>query len=217
MPIESLRQHGAPSALRQRAAVSNRRSRLPSSAKAGAGASCGAGIRIVKRIHHRWTEVFRLVLDVERYPAFVPHCQDVHLLSRTTGGQGSTIIVSRMSVGLAALHVDYVTRTVGDLRSRRIDINAIDGPLRYLRAVWKFEPDADWTEIEFTANYQFSNPILAALAARVLESMFTEVINAFEQRADRLAVRARANDAPRDRLGSASVPVTRGFRAPTRN
>src|SRR5687768_5095678 len=137
MSSESLSRCAVPSRYRDGSAAA-RRSRVSGAVKTvAATARPGADIRIVKRIHHRWTDVFRLVLDVESYPAFVPYCRDVHLLSRTSGSETSTILVSRMSVGFAALQVDYATRTIGDLKSRRIDINAIDGPLRYLRAVWR--------------------------------------------------------------------------------
>jgi coenzyme Q-binding protein COQ10 len=139
------------------------------------------------------------------------------MLSRAAADQVRTIIVSRMSVGFAALHVDYVTRTIGDLESRRIDINAIDGPLRYLKAVWQFRPDGDgWTEIEFSADYQFSSPILAALASRVFESMFGEVVDAFERRADCLRTPTGAN-AARERRGPAGVPAARRPRRHARN
>jgi coenzyme Q-binding protein COQ10 len=217
MPLESLSQLSIPAGLqRGRAVAANRGSRSPSSAKPGATVSCGADIKITKRIHHRWTEVFRLVLDVESYPAFVPYCRDVQMLSRTAADQVRTTLVSRMSVGFAALHVDYVTRTVGDLKSRRIDINAINGPLRYLKAVWQFKADGrDWTEIEFSADYQFSNPLLAAVASHVFESMFGEVVNAFERRADCLS--AAGANATRDRRGSASAPAARGPRMRARN
>jgi coenzyme Q-binding protein COQ10 len=202
MPTGSFIQRGAPAGFqRQSNAAANRRSRLPTSTKTFEATACsGADIKIIKRIHHRWTNVFRLVLEVESYPAFVPYCRNVQLLSRKTDGQANAILVSRMSVGFAALHVDYVTRTVGDLRARRININAVDGPLRYLRAVWQFKPDAgDWTEIEFSANYQFSNPILAAVASRILDSMFAEVVDAFERRADCLFNRTHLPRHPVDR------------------
>ena len=37
---------------------------------------------VVRRIRHRWTDLFDLVLDLERYPDFVPHCRAVQVHSR---------------------------------------------------------------------------------------------------------------------------------------
>ena len=157
------------------------RRRIPDNPSAAA-----SRMRITKRIGHRWTDLFKLVLDMESYPAFVPHCRQVRVLSRRAGDATRTVIVSRMTVGLAALEVSYSNRAIGDATARLIEVEAIDGPLRYLRAVWRFNPDGDdRTEIDFSVDFEFSNFILAAVASRVFSSMFGEMVDAFERRADR--------------------------------
>ena len=144
-------------------------------------------MRITKRIGHRWDDLFNLVLDVESYPAFVPHCRQVRLLSRRAESPTSTVIVSRMTVGFAALEVSYANRTNGDVATRTIEVEAIDGPFRHLTAAWRFTPDGDdRTEVDFSVSFEFSSRILAAVASRVVSSMFGEMVDAFERRADRL-------------------------------
>ena len=72
-------------------------------------------------------------------------------------------------------------------RSDVISIKALDGPLRFLNAVWRFEPwDEDHTQLHFSVDYEFSNPVLAAVASRVFGAMFDEILNAFERRAAQL-------------------------------
>jgi coenzyme Q-binding protein COQ10 len=162
-------------------------------AAAHRAASSGHDVKIVRHIHHRWVDLFNLVLDVERYPAFVPHCSEIKLYSRKVVDASRTIIVSRMSVGLSALEVSYANRTVGDLAARRIDVEAIDGPLRHLHVVWTFEPDGDdWSRVGVCVDYAFGSTILAALASRAFEAMFGEIVDAFERRADRLFGRNEA-------------------------
>jgi coenzyme Q-binding protein COQ10 len=152
-----------------------------------------ADLTTFKLIRHRWIDLFELVLDVKSYPAFVPHCRNVRLLSRKSDGPTRTIIVSRMTVGLLAFEVSYANRAVGDATARRINVNAIEGPFRYLHVIWKFEPvDDEHTDVEFSVNYEFANPILAGLASRVFTSMFGEIVNAFERRADQLFRRGRS-------------------------
>jgi coenzyme Q-binding protein COQ10 len=148
-------------------------------------------VAVVRRIHHRWTDLFDLVLDLERYPAFVPHCRAVKVYSRTAGEGGRTVIVSRMTVGVAAFDVSYANRTTGDAAARRIEVAALDGPLTHLHVVWTFEPDGeDWTRVGFCVDYGFDSPILAAVASRAFDAMFAEILGAFERRADRLRGRA---------------------------
>jgi coenzyme Q-binding protein COQ10 len=141
-------------------------------------------IQTTKLVGYPWSRLFNLVLDVKSYPEFVPHCREVKLLSRKMVEPDITVIVSRMTVGYLAFEAGYTNRTTGDPTGRRINVEALTGPLRYLRAVWSFEPrDEDHTQVCFSVDYEFSNPVLAALASRVFAAMFGEILNAFERRA----------------------------------
>ncbi len=144
-------------------------------------------VQTSKLVGYPWSDLFNLVLDVRSYPEFVPHCREMRLLSRRTEAPGMTVVVSRMTVGYSAFAVGYANRTTGDAISRKISVEALDGPLRYLSAVWSFEPrDEDHTLLHFSVNYEFSNPVLAAVASRVFAAMFGEILNAFERRAAQL-------------------------------
>jgi coenzyme Q-binding protein COQ10 len=141
-----------------------------------------------KRIHHPWADLFDLVADIESYPKFVPCCQRTQIVARKADGADRTVIVSRMTVGLSALHVSYANRTIADRKERQISVEAIDGPLRYLKVVWTFNPDGDeWTGVEFTVKYEFSSPMLALLASGIFDSMFRQILDAFEKRVDQLS------------------------------
>jgi len=144
-------------------------------------------VQTAKIVSYPWSDLFDLVLDVQSYPEFVPHCREVRLLSRRVKEPGVTIIISRMTVGFLAFEIGYSNRTTGDSIRRRINVEALDGPMRYLNAVWSFEPrDEDHTQVHFSVSYEFSNPFLAAVASRVFGAMFREILNAFERRAARL-------------------------------
>jgi coenzyme Q-binding protein COQ10 len=143
--------------------------------------------RARKRIPHHWSDLFGLVADLESYPKFVPCCQATHVLSRKGHGTDKTLIVSRMTVGISALHVSYANRTLADLRERRITVESADGPLRHLCVLWDFTPVGDEvTDVSFKVSYEFSSPMLAVLASGIFESMFRQIIDAFEERADHL-------------------------------
>jgi coenzyme Q-binding protein COQ10 len=144
-------------------------------------------VEVRKHIHHDWTELFQLVSEIESYPQFVPCCQRTVVLSRKAKGADTTVIDARMTVGLSALYVSYASRTVADLARRQIAISALDGALRQLRAAWEFEPDADGgTEVGFRVDYEFESPMLGALASNVFDSMFRQILDALERRADQV-------------------------------
>jgi len=100
--------------------------------------------------------MFALVLDIERYPQFVPGCTHEQILARREISPGCTEIISRMTVGVPPLQFGYTNRTLGDWEARRITVDSTDGPLRSLHVVWQFEPCGPVrTDIGFTADYEF--------------------------------------------------------------
>jgi len=160
-------------------------------------------IKTTRLFGYKWSELFDLVLDVKSYPEFVPHCRAVEMLSREVREPGRTVVVSRMTVGFLRFQIDYANRTTGDEVPHRISVEAIDGPMRYLRVAWNFEPlDEDHTQLHFSVDYEFNNPVLAAVASRAFNAMFSQILNAFERRAERLFPnRAAAAGAARGRSG----------------
>jgi len=166
-------------------------------------------IHTTRLLTHPWRDLFDLVLDVKSYPQFVPHCRALRMLSRHSNTSGESIIVSRMTVGFSALEVSYANRTVANSAARRIDIEALDGPLRYLRALWRFEPQIEThTWVYFSADYEFNSRLLTAIASRAFAAMLAEIPAAFERRAGQLlpsAVRP-AEWPPAQSLPSPAVP-----------
>lgn len=174
------------------------RAAWPRPALAGLNARDEQGTRRVmasRRLHHRWNDLYDLVLDLERYPAFVPGCRAVKIYSRVAAPAARTVIVSRMTVGVAGFDVSYANRTTGDALARRIEVKALDGPLRRLDVLWTFEPDGEeWTKVGFFVDYAFDSAILSAVASRAFAAMFGEILAAFERRAESLFPRAGRPD-----------------------
>ena len=143
---------------------------------------CAVSIR--QTVDHNWAEMFALVLDVERYPQFVPGCTHEHIYSRRDISPGRTEIISRMTVGVPPIQSGYTNRTVGDRDAHRITVDSTDGPLRTLHVTWQFEPCGPTrTLIEFSADYEFRSAIVARIATRAFESLFRKIVDAFERQA----------------------------------
>jgi coenzyme Q-binding protein COQ10 len=141
-------------------------------------------ISIRRTVDHGWADMFALVIDVERYPQFVPGCTDDRVYSRREIRPGCTEIISRMTVGMPPVQFGYTNRTLGDQEARRITVDTTDGLLRKLQVTWQFEPCGPArTHVDFKAEYEFRNPIVARLAAGAFESLFHTIMDAFERRA----------------------------------
>jgi coenzyme Q-binding protein COQ10 len=162
-------------------------------------------IAIRRTVEHGWAEMFGLVLDIERYPQFVPGCTGEQVYSRRELRPGCTEILSRMTVGVPPMQFGYTNRTVGDDSARRITVDSTDGPLRNLHVIWRFDPCGPArTLVDFSAEYEFHNPIVARLASGAFEALLRKTVDAFERRA-RLRLRT-----PPERRAPAVVTATTG-------
>jgi coenzyme Q-binding protein COQ10 len=69
-------------------------------------------------------------------------------------------------------------------RPHRIDVEYSEGPFKYLKNHWKFEPDGQGTCIDFFVDFEFKSRILQAMIGVVFGEAVRIMVNAFERRAE---------------------------------
>ena len=74
-----------------------------------------------------------------------------------------------------------------DDEDARIDVEYVDGPLKFLRNHWVFMPGKDGgCEIDFFVEFEFRNKLLQKLIGTLFHEAVTRMVGAFEKRADAL-------------------------------
>jgi coenzyme Q-binding protein COQ10 len=146
-----------------------------------------------RRVQHSASDMFELVADMEKYPAFVPLCSALKVRSRTDKGEGVSVVVAEMTVAYKMIRQTFTTRDILDRANLKILIEYLDGPFSRLQNRWVFHPiDEQTCEVEFFIDYEFRSRTLAALMGAMFDTAFRKFSAAFEQRADRVYGRKRA-------------------------
>ena len=125
-------------------------------------------------------QMFDLVADVARYPEFLPWVSAMRVRSDTP-----TETVADMIVGFKGLRETFTSRVTKD-RPGAIDVEYLDGPLKYLRNNWRFRPEEQGCAVDFTVDFAFKNRVFEMLAGQVFGTALRRMIGAFEDRAARL-------------------------------
>ncbi len=125
-------------------------------------------------------QMFDLVADVARYPEFLPWVSAMRVRSDT-----STETVADMIVGFKGLRETFTSR-VTKSRPDSIDVDYLDGPLKYLRNNWRFRPEEQGCAVDFTVDFAFKNRVFEMLAGQVFGTALRRMIGAFEDRAAKL-------------------------------
>ena len=140
--------------------------------------------RTTRQVRHSPIEMFNLVADVERYPEFLPLCEDLRIRRRVQSGEGIETLVAEMSVGYKAIRETFTTRVTLDEPRLRILVEYVEGPFSYLENRWAFKPDPAGCAVEFYISYEFKSFALRMLMGTMFERAFRKFAEAFEARAD---------------------------------
>jgi len=123
-------------------------------------------------------QMFDLVVDVERYPQFLPWVVGAEVHEKTDRD-----LLASMSMERAGVRERFTTRNVME-RPRWMSLDLVDGPFKVLKGLWTFEPiSAAGTRIELVMKFEFSNPVVSLLFGKAFERSVGHLIDAFVARA----------------------------------
>jgi coenzyme Q-binding protein COQ10 len=142
--------------------------------------------RTARPVKHTPAQMFALVADVERYPEFLPLCEDLRVMRRVQSGEGIETLVATMSVGYKAIKESFTTRVTLDDPRLKITVEYVDGPFKYLENRWTFRETPTGCDVEFYINYEFKSFALGLLMGSVFDKAFRKFTEAFEVRADEI-------------------------------
>ena len=137
---------------------------------------------IKKIIACKKKQLIDLVLDIEKYPEFVPWCLDgkVHNKKET---EDLIEIKADLKVGKKFINETYTSLVLFNKASDRISVTNIDGPLTHLKNEWKFKEINNSTQLEFEIDFELKNNILNAIMKRSFNFGLSRIADAFEKRA----------------------------------
>jgi coenzyme Q-binding protein COQ10 len=122
-------------------------------------------------------QMFDLVIDVERYPEFVPGYLDVRITRR----DGDTLYVDQ-TIGFAAARVKF--ESVAETSPpERISINSTTGPFKRLSVDWQFTAEPNGCNVHFVAGYELSAGPLGFIIQRWFDESSGRILDAFIRRA----------------------------------
>ena len=125
-------------------------------------------------------QLFDLVADVKRYDEFLPWVTAVRVRSSS-----ETEMVADLIVGFGAFRERFTSRVKKE-RPAKIEVDYVEGPLKFLHNEWRFEQVEGGTNLGFTVDFAFRNRIFEAVAGQVFDRALRQMTNAFEERANAL-------------------------------
>jgi coenzyme Q-binding protein COQ10 len=138
----------------------------------------------VKRIiNKKKDKLIEFVLDIEKYPQFIPFCLASKVYERKNEGD-KILIIADLTIGKGPFSDTYKSDVRFNKKNDTINVTNIDGPLKHLQNNWKFIETDSTTEVYFDVDFEIKNKFLNLLMEKSFEFGLNKIADAFQKRAE---------------------------------
>ncbi len=123
-----------------------------------------------------------MVLDIEKYPEFVPWCIEGKIHEKKESDD-LIEIQGDLKVGKKFLNETYSSLVLYYKDKDKILVTNIDGPLKHLQNEWKFKEINDQTKLTFHIDFELKNNFLNMIMKKSFNLGLNKIADAFEKRA----------------------------------
>ena len=126
-------------------------------------------------------QMFKLVKDVEQYPAFLPWCNDAEIHIR-----GENFIEASLELHRGRISKRFRTRNVFR-ENESLGIALVGGPFRHMSGGWTFEQLGDaGSKVTLELEFEFESRATDVIFGRFFEHTCNALVDSFTQRAAKI-------------------------------
>ena len=140
---------------------------------------------IKKIIPCKKKDLINMVLDIEKYPEFVPWCIEGKVHEKNES-EDLIEIKGDLKVGKRFLNETYTSLVLYYKEKDKILVTNIDGPLKHLQNEWRFKEINEQTQLEFDIDFELKNNLLNTIMKKSFNLGLNKIADAFEKRAIQL-------------------------------
>ena len=140
---------------------------------------------VKKLIQCKKEQLIDLVLDIEKYPEFVPFCVDAKVYEKKDKGN-LLLIVADLTIGKGPFKDTYKSDVKYNKKEDSIFVTNHDGPLKHLENTWLFKEKNNITEVSFEVDFELKNEFLNIVMTKSFQFALDKIAEAFQKRAEDL-------------------------------
>ena len=140
---------------------------------------------IKKIISCKKNQLIEMVLDIEKYPEFVPWCIEGKIYDKNES-EDLISFNGDLKVGKSFLNETFFSQVIYYKEKDKIIVTNLDGPLKHLKNEWAFKEVNNATQLNFFIDFELKNPILNSIMKKSFELGLNKIAKSFEERAIKL-------------------------------
>lgn len=138
-----------------------------------------------RKLPYSAQQMYDLVADVAKYPAFLPWCAAARIRSQTPE-DAATVLEADLVISFKVFRERFGSRVTLWPDDKVIDTEYLDGPFKYMKSNWAFVDSDGGCEVSFFVDFEFRNVILQGIIGVVFNEAMHMIVRAFEKRATEL-------------------------------
>tara|TARA_Y100001980_G_C14321436_1_gene142012 strand:+ start:30 stop:485 length:456 start_codon:yes stop_codon:yes gene_type:complete len=140
---------------------------------------------IKRLIECKKRDLINLVLDIEKYPEFIPFCFDA-IIHEKKEVEETIKIIADLTIGKGPFKDTYKSDVLYNKHRNSIHVKNIDGPLNHLTNNWLFVDQNNKTEVTFDIDFEIKNKFLNTVMEASFKFGLEKIADAFQKRAEDL-------------------------------
>ena len=140
---------------------------------------------VKKFIECKKEQLIDLVLDIEKYPEFVPFCVGAKIYEKKEKNNLLSI-VGDLTIGKGPFKDTYKSDVKYNKKEDFIFVTNLDGPLKHLENIWHFKEVNNTTEVSFEVDFGLKNEFLNIVMTKSFQFALDKIAEAFQKRAEKL-------------------------------
>ena len=135
---------------------------------------------IKKIIPCKKADLINMILDIEKYPEFVPWCLNgkIHYKNEK---KDMIEIEADLTVGKTFLNQTYKSHVSYYKEKDKILVSNIGGPLKHLKNEWNIKQVNNQTEVSFEIDFEIKNVFYNIIMKKSFDKGLQKIADAFEK------------------------------------
>ena len=137
---------------------------------------------IKKIIPCKKKDLIEMILDIERYPEFVPWCLNGKI-NKKVDRADMIEMEADLTVGRSFLNQTYKSHVTFYKDKDKIIVSNIGGPLKHLKNEWYIKEINNQSEVNFKIDFEIKNIFYNMIMKKSFDQGLKNIADAFEKRA----------------------------------
>ena len=140
---------------------------------------------VTRIIEQRKDKLIQFVLDIEKYPEFIPFCLGSKVYDRKEENN-QILIIADLTIGKGPFSDTYKSDVRFNRKDDTINVTNLEGPLKHLQNNWKFIENKNMTEVYFDVDFEIKNKFLDMIMTKSFKFGLNKIADAFQEQAEKL-------------------------------